>query len=67
VFCAHRHLQAMRTMNSITGLTDYEAGDSTQGFLTNLNRFVDRNEAGQIAFECGQIPKAKYMFSEDLY
>lgn len=68
VFCGHRHLQAMRTMNSITGLTDNEAGDSVQGFLINYNRFVDRREGGKIAWEAGQTDELKtYMFSEDLY
>lgn len=68
VFCGHRHLQAMRTMNSITGLTDHEAGESVQGFLTNYNRFVDRKEGGEIAWAAGQTDSLKtYMFSEDLY
>jgi hypothetical protein len=68
VFCGHRHLQAMRTMNSITGLTDNEAGDSVQGFLTNYNRFVDRREGGKIAWEAGQTETLEtYMFSEHLY
>lgn len=68
VFCGHRHLQAMRTMNSVTGLTDAEAGKSVQGFLTNYNRFVGREEGGKIAWEAGQTDELKtYMFSEDLY
>jgi hypothetical protein len=68
VFCGHRHLQAMRTMNSVIGLTDFEAGESVQGFLTNYNRFVDRTEGGRIAWEAGQTDGLKtYMFSEDLY
>jgi len=29
--------------------------DSTQGFVTNLNRFVNRKEAAKIAFKAGQI------------
>lgn len=68
VFCGHRHLQAMRTMNSITGLSDHQAGESVQGFLTNYNRFVDRKEGGAIAFAAGQTDTLKlHMFSEDLY
>jgi hypothetical protein len=39
-----------------------------QGFLTNTDRFVDRKEAGQIAFDAGQIKEeTKRLFSEDLY
>lgn len=67
VLCGHRHLQCMRTMNSIYGLTDFEAGESVQGFLTNKNRFVNRTEGGRIAYAAGQIEKEKYLFSEDLY
>ena len=69
VFCGHRHLQAMRTMNSVTGLTDCEAGESVQGFLTNYNRFVDRREGYQIALKAQQIEakSSEYMYSEDLY
>lgn len=39
-----------------------------QGFITNLDRFVDRKEASIIAFNAGQINKInKQLFSEDLY
>jgi hypothetical protein len=39
-----------------------------QGFLTSENRFVDRNEARQIAWESGQSDrKIGMLFSEDLY
>ncbi len=39
-----------------------------QGFLTSDNFFVDRNEAGQIAFNASQTDGfKKYLFSEDLY
>lgn len=39
-----------------------------QGFMTSKGRFVDRKEAGKIAFECGQIDKENdYLFSEDIY
>jgi len=41
---------------------------SIQGFLTSKNRFVDREEAGKIAFESKQIKeKTNCLFSEDLY
>jgi hypothetical protein len=42
--------------------------EKEQGFLTNKNRFVDRKEGGQIAFDAGQTKELKKtLFSEDLY
>jgi len=39
-----------------------------QGFLTSKGMFVDREQAGKIAFEVGQISAPNdYLFSEDLY
>ena len=39
-----------------------------QGFLTSKGMFVDRTEAGKIAFEARQISApSNYLFSEDLY
>lgn len=42
-----------------------------QGFLTSLNRYVDRIEAGKIAIAAGQITKLTYhheeLFSEELW
>lgn len=39
-----------------------------QGFLTNKGMFVNREEAGKIAFEAKQISVPNdYLFSEDLY
>ncbi len=42
--------------------------EKEQGFLTNKNRFVGREEAGIIAYKAGQTSELKkYLFSEDLY
>lgn len=42
--------------------------EKEQGFLTNKNRFVGREEAGKIAYKAGQTSELKkYLFSEDLY
>lgn len=42
--------------------------EKEQGFLTNLNRFVDREEAAIIALKAGQITEEiKRLYSEDLY
>lgn len=49
---------------------------SDQGFYTSKGRFVNRYEAMEIAYNCGQIPKEnafdsngkfKMLYSEDLY
>ena len=70
VFCGHRHPHCMYTMIAITGLRSVTPviGEYEQGFLTNKNRFVDREEAAIIAFDAGQIEKEKQtLYSEDLY
>ena len=73
VVLGHRHGQCMWTMSSLTGLrsvTNAEdgVGEYEQGFLTNTNRFVDREEGGQIAFDAGQTKDLRTtLFSEDLY
>jgi len=82
VFCGHRHPQCIYTMCAVTGLrsvtfADDAVGEHEQGFLTNKNRFVDRNEAAKIARDANQLndrvdwSKADFtkadLYSEDLY
>ena len=73
VVLGHRHGQCMWTMGSLTGrrsVTNAEdgVGEYEQGFLTNTNRFVGREEAAQIAFDSGQIKQHTItLYSEDLY
>lgn len=73
VVLGHRHGQAMWTMSCLTGLRTCEigedcSGEHEQGFLTNTNRFVDREEGAKIAFNSGQIKEeTTRLFSEDLY
>jgi hypothetical protein len=73
VVLGHRHGQCMWTMSSLTGLRTCTfgedcSGEHEQGFLTNTNRFVDREEGAKIAFESGQIKEeTTRLFSEDLY
>ena len=71
VFCGHRHCQCLYQMVAITGKADHEAGHGIQGFLTNLNRFVEREEGALIALARGQLRTLKYsttlLYSEDLY
>lgn len=72
VFCGHRHVHCMYSMISVTGLKSVpnESGEHIQGFLTSLNRFVDRKEARLIAIKAGQVDnedKGVNLYSEDLY
>lgn len=42
--------------------------EKEQGFLTNLNRFVDREEGAAIAWKAGQTKEElKTLYSEDIY
>lgn len=66
VLCGRRHHNCIANA-AIFGLK-ITRSNAIQGFITNLDRFVDRKEAGQIAFESGQIKKkTSCLFSEDLY
>lgn len=70
VISGWRHGNCIYQMVAITGLRSCpsESGPEIQGFLTNKNRFVDREEAAQIAFDAGQTETLlKRLFSEDLY
>lgn len=73
VISGHRHGQCMWVMCCLTGLRSVKCaedgvGEHIQGFLTNTNRFVDREEGAKIAFSAGQIKKEiKTLYSEDLY
>jgi len=73
VILGHRHGQCIQTLLSLKGLRTVTyapdgAGNHIQGFLTSKNRFVNRKEAAQIAFDTGQTKDLKgLLFSEDLY
>jgi hypothetical protein len=73
VVTGHRHGQCIWTIGCLTGLravtfAEDGIGEHEQGFLTNLNRFVNREEAAQIAFDSGQITQHTItLYSEDLY
>jgi hypothetical protein len=60
-------------MCAITGLRDIPAqvGESIQGFLTNTNRFVGREEGFNIAESANQLNDrsrwGRTLYSEDLY
>lgn len=71
VFTGIRHGQCIYTKSAVTGLRDAESGPHIQGFLTNTNRFVDREEGWIIAEEANQIIRVSggkgTLYSEDLY
>jgi len=70
VFSGHRHPHCMYQAVAITGKRQFELGEEVQGFLTNLNRFVDRKEGAKIAIDNKQIDvlnHGKQLYSEDLY
>ena len=67
VICGRRHHNIINTLGQKFYFRTVE-NKSVEGFLTNTDRFVDRKEAAQIAYQYGQIrnPK-KELFSEDIY
>ena len=69
VFCALRHHTCM-TLRKEAGIP--VTTPTTQGFITDNNRFVDRVEAYLIALKANQITRGKThhkyeLFSEDIY
>ncbi len=72
VVCGHRHPHCIHTFIALTGKRSIkpECGEYIQGFLTNLNRFVDRFEALEIAKKQNQIINpnvGNQLYSEDIY
>jgi hypothetical protein len=65
VICGRRHHNIIMTKKILSGNKSHE---DIQGFLTSDDRFVDRIEAGEIAFKANQINKpTDCLFSEDIY
>lgn len=75
VIGGHRHGHCLHTMVALTGKRQSEVGEHVQGFLTNLNRFVDRQEGMQIHLNTvgksfnnlSTYGEGGDLFSEDLY
>jgi hypothetical protein len=73
VVCGRRHHNCFLTAFELNNGKKIEGLDevnerSVQGFLTSDDRFVDRKEAGHIAFNAGQTKTlTDTLFSEDLY
>lgn len=69
VFCGLRHCSIFQQIGGTVGerqnLGIYQ---KAQGFLTSENRFVEREEAGRIAYKAKQTDKLiTRLHSEDLY
>lgn len=66
VVCGWRHHNCINIHFQLTNKPT--RSDSRQGFLTNKNRFVGRNEAAEIAYESGQTKTLlKILYSEDVW
>lgn len=82
VFCAHRHYNVIAIMSSLL-YADFQINkesnekrihvlrNSTQGFITTSNIFVNRKEAYEIAVKANQLNDFYVtegtLFSENLY
>jgi hypothetical protein len=77
VVCGHRHGHCIDITKQLSGLRTVKlgpdsVGETEQGFLTNMNRFVSREEAFDIAENANQLNDRtrwtnRTLFSEDLY
>jgi hypothetical protein len=69
VLCGFRHCDIFeQTGMLVKERKEMGIIEEIQGFLTNFNRFVDRKEAGEIAFKAGQTDELiEKLHSEDLW
>jgi hypothetical protein len=68
VICGRRHHNCFSVLSALAGSGNYNKSTVEQGFVTSKDRFVNRTEAGNIAFTSGQIKETtNCLFSEDLY
>ena len=72
VICGRRHHNCFAIMGSLLGIGNYDKNKIVQGFVTSLDRYVDRKEGLVIAMAAKQIRKQKQtpedvLISEDLY
>ena len=72
ILLVHRHKDARGIMSGL-GFTDYDYRYGMEGFLTDKGEFLDRWEAADHAYECGQLvetaeePRIDKLMSEDLW
>lgn len=56
IICGHRHSDCYETLSNVVKVEDKDMPlRDNQGFLTSLNRYVDRKEGWKIAKENNQI------------
>lgn len=56
IICGHRHSDCYATLQDVVKVKDEDMPQrDNQGFLTSLNRYVDRKEGWKIAKENNQI------------
>ena len=71
VLCGFRHGDVISQVLPLTEQRQFKLGEHIQGFLTSKNRFVDRQEAWNIAKQADQIIKVSggegTLYSEDLW
>lgn len=72
VICGRRHHNCYAILGQVLQPNkEYKQVEDVEGFITNLNRFVDRFEAWTIAENAKQIiNESRYegkLYSEDLY
>ena len=68
VIAGRRHHNCFSTFAILSGdITKHNQYKKTQGFITNDDRFVNREDASIIAVSAGQTKKTDILFSEDLY
>lgn len=68
VVCGRRHHNAIYTLVQLLPTESAKKWTSKkEGFLTSKDNFVDRKEAGLIAFTAAQSKLTECLFSEDLY
>lgn len=67
VVTGFRHCNCFKTVSILAG-KKIKNIEKVQGFITSSNRFVDRIEAVNIAYEAKQIDSLrKFLYSEDIY
>jgi hypothetical protein len=49
IICGHRHSDCYKTLMDVVKVKDEDLPYDNQGFLTSLNRYVDRKEGWIIA------------------
>ena len=66
VMCGKRHCDIFEKMHNLN--ISYDKTTAIQGFMTSVNRFVNRYEAADIAFMSGQIKgRVNCLYSEDIW